>query len=348
MAPKTYRSEIGAESTAPDRATDAPRIVIAGLSGDAGKTLVSLGLTLALRERGVDVAAFKKGPDYIDTAWLSWASGRPARNLDTWMLSDEDNNHVFACGCAEADVAVVEGMMGLFDGVAGGGEEGSSAEIAKMLDRVGVDMIVAGDPSVSPNVARAIERIASLGLRAEIVAHSIASRPSIDRAKACGANRVAVFYATSKIHLDSKLHKTEKQALEIIQEHVCYAKSLGLNVRYTPEDATRTFTYDVTKGKLQMTDRIDDGRNRLSNGIIYDSVITNRFSIVENQPASASVLCTRQIELSRGDWETRVETSSLMTSDRDYFHLTNILDAYEGQVRVFTKSWTKKIRRDLV
>lgn len=119
-------------------------------------------------------------------------------------------------------------------------------EIAKMLDCVGVDMIEAGDPSVSPNVARAIECIASLGLRAEIVAHSIAFRPSIDRAKACGADRVSIFYATSKIHLDSKLRKTEKEALEIIREHVCYAKSLGLNVRYTPEDATRTdFEYLV-------------------------------------------------------------------------------------------------------
>jgi isopropylmalate/homocitrate/citramalate synthase len=113
-------------------------------------------------------------------------------------------------------------------------------EIAKMLDRVGVDMIEAGDPSVSPNVAKAMERIASLGLRAEIVAHSIAARQSIDRARACGAHRVAIFYATSKIHLDAKLHKTEKEALAIIQEHVCYARSLGLNVRYTPEDATRT------------------------------------------------------------------------------------------------------------
>jgi 2-isopropylmalate synthase len=119
-------------------------------------------------------------------------------------------------------------------------------EIAKMLDSVGVDMIEAGDPSVSPNVAKAIEHIASLGLRAEIVAHSIASRPGIDRARVCGANRVAIFYATSKIHLDSKLHKTQKEALAIIQEHICYAKSLGLNVRYTPEDATRTdFDYLV-------------------------------------------------------------------------------------------------------
>ena len=113
-------------------------------------------------------------------------------------------------------------------------------EIARMLDSVGVDMIEAGDPSVSPNVAKAIKRIASLGLRAEVVAHSVASRLGIDKAKASGANRVAIFYATSKIHLDAKLHKTQEQAIAIIQEHVSYARELGLKVRYTPEDATRT------------------------------------------------------------------------------------------------------------
>ncbi len=114
------------------------------------------------------------------------------------------------------------------------------------------------------------------------------------------------------------------------------------------EDATRTFTYDVTKGRLQMEDRIDDGRNRLSNGIIYDSVIKNIFSIVEGQPLSARVQCDRQIEICREAWQTRVETTSVMTSDKDFFHLTNVIDAYEGQVRVFTKSWTQKIRREWV
>ncbi|HLO30251.1 MAG TPA: CocE/NonD family hydrolase [Anaerolineales bacterium] len=114
------------------------------------------------------------------------------------------------------------------------------------------------------------------------------------------------------------------------------------------EKGTRTFTYNVTKGQLRMVDRIDDGRNKLSNGIIYDSVITNTFSIVEGQPTSASVHCKRQIEISRGDWITRVETSSVMTSDQDYFYLTNLLDAYEGEGRVFTKSWTQKIRREMV
>ena len=120
-------------------------------------------------------------------------------------------------------------------------------EIARLLDQVGVEMIEAGDPSVSPNVAKAIQRIAALGLKAEVVAHSAAIRSGIEKAKACGADRVAIFYATSKIHLDAKLHKTQEQALDIIREHVAYARSLGLKVRYTPEDATRTdFEFLVT------------------------------------------------------------------------------------------------------
>ena len=96
------------------------------------------------------------------------------------------------------------------------------------------------DKCGAPASQKAIERIASLGLRAEIVAHSVASRAAIDKARACGAARVAIFYATSKIHLDAKLHKTPAQALDIVREHVAYAHRLGLKVRFTPEDATRT------------------------------------------------------------------------------------------------------------
>ncbi len=113
-------------------------------------------------------------------------------------------------------------------------------EIARMLDYVGVDMIEAGDPSVSKSVEKAVGKIASLGLNAEIVAHSIASRSGIKRARDAGVDRVAIFYATSKIHLNTKLNKSPEEAIEIICEHIAYARDLGLKVRYTPEDATRT------------------------------------------------------------------------------------------------------------
>jgi homocitrate synthase len=134
-------------------------------------------------------------------------------------------------------------------------------EIAKMLDRIGVDMIEAGDPSVSPNIHQAVKRIAGLHLRAEIVAHSLATKASIDHAKDCGVGRVVVFYATSKIHLEAKTHKSEDQAIGIITEHVRYARSLGMKVRYTPEDASRTdFTFLVRA----CNSAIEAGADRIS------------------------------------------------------------------------------------
>ena len=110
-----------------------PRLVIAGLSGDAGKTLVSLGVTLALRARGLDVRGFKKGPDYIDAAWLSWASGRPARNLDSWIAGFDRVAASFLRHAAADGVNLVEGNRGVFDGVDAEGTH-STAALARTLD----------------------------------------------------------------------------------------------------------------------------------------------------------------------------------------------------------------------
>ena len=109
-----------------------PRIVVAGLSGDAGKTLVCLGLTRALRARGFRVAAFKKGPDFIDAAWLGAAAGRPGRNLDTFLMPRAAILASLARSETAADVAVVEGNRGLFDGVDARGSH-STAELAKVI-----------------------------------------------------------------------------------------------------------------------------------------------------------------------------------------------------------------------
>jgi cobyrinic acid a,c-diamide synthase len=107
--------------------------LIAGTASGVGKTTVSLALCAAFRGRGLRVQPYKCGPDFLDTGHLSAISGRPARNLDTWMLDHPSNRDIFARGAAEADIVIVEGMMGLFDGVSGGGEKGSAAEIAKLL-----------------------------------------------------------------------------------------------------------------------------------------------------------------------------------------------------------------------
>jgi 2-isopropylmalate synthase len=133
-------------------------------------------------------------------------------------------------------------------------------EIARLLDRVGVEMIEAGDPSVSHNIFTAIKKISALKLNAEVVAHSMASKTGIDHAKESQADRVAVFFATSKLHLENKLHKTPQEAIQIVTEHVRYARGLGLKVRYTPEDASRTeldFLVEICNHAIQAgADRI--------------------------------------------------------------------------------------------
>lgn len=108
------------------------RIVIAGLSGDSGKTLVSLGLALAWRRSGRSVAAFKKGPDYIDAAWLGWASGGVARNLDVHLMGEEAVRQAFAWHARDADVSLIEGNRGLFDGLDALGSA-STARLAVLL-----------------------------------------------------------------------------------------------------------------------------------------------------------------------------------------------------------------------
>jgi len=107
--------------------------LIAGTASGVGKTTVTLALIAAMRRRGLVVQPFKGGPDFLDTGHHTRIAGRPARNLDTWMLSAEANQEVLRLGSHGADAVVVEGMMGLFDGKDGATERGSSAEIAKLL-----------------------------------------------------------------------------------------------------------------------------------------------------------------------------------------------------------------------
>ena len=110
-----------------------PRIVVAGTSSGAGKTTVACGLIGALRARGLRVQGFKVGPDYIDPSYHALASGRPGRNLDAFLSGPELVAPLFRHGSAGADIAVVEGVMGLFDGASGRGELASTAHVAKLL-----------------------------------------------------------------------------------------------------------------------------------------------------------------------------------------------------------------------
>jgi len=109
-----------------------PRVIISGLSGDSGKTIVTCGLLTCLKDRGINVSGFKKGPDYIDAAWLNLASGKLARNLDTYMMGFEMVKESFVKNACTDGYNIIEGNRGLFDGVDCKGIH-STAELAKIL-----------------------------------------------------------------------------------------------------------------------------------------------------------------------------------------------------------------------
>jgi len=108
-------------------------VVLAGLSGGSGKSVVSVGLIAALKNRGRGVAVFKKGPDYIDAGWMSKAAGQPCYNLDPYLMPPEAIAATFQRHIRGCDFAVVEGNRGIFDGVNASGEF-STAELAQQLD----------------------------------------------------------------------------------------------------------------------------------------------------------------------------------------------------------------------
>ncbi|MBF0468957.1 MAG: cobyrinate a,c-diamide synthase, partial [Desulfamplus sp.] len=127
--------------------------VIAGTGSGSGKTTLCLGILAYLSKIGYKVAPFKVGPDFIDPGHHTALTGKTSRNLDSWMLSRSTNMEIFAKGCEKADIAVVEGVMGLFDGYSGTSEAGSTAQMAKWL---GLPVILVVDARSMARSAAAI------------------------------------------------------------------------------------------------------------------------------------------------------------------------------------------------
>ncbi|MFJ9541762.1 cobyrinate a,c-diamide synthase [Streptomyces sp. NPDC101225] len=136
-----------------------PRLVVAAPSSGSGKTTVATGLMAAFAARGLAVSPHKVGPDYIDPGYHALATGRTGRNLDAYLCGPELVGPLFAHGARGCDVAVVEGVMGLFDGAAGEGELASTAHVAKLL-RAPVVLVVDAS-SQSRSVAALVHGFAS-------------------------------------------------------------------------------------------------------------------------------------------------------------------------------------------
>src|SRR3954464_12086179 len=110
-----------------------PRIAVAAPHSGSGKTTFTLGLLAALKRRGLTVQPFKAGPDFIDPSHHTASCGRASRNLDTWMCEDAVVAEIFERSARDADISVVEGVMGLYDGFGPDEERGSTAHLAKLL-----------------------------------------------------------------------------------------------------------------------------------------------------------------------------------------------------------------------
>lgn len=161
--------------------SNAPRLVIAGTASGVGKTTVTLALARALCARGLRVAAFKCGPDYLDPTYHSRATSAACQNLDGWMMGQGAVRSTFARASAGADVSLVEGVMGLYDGASATSEAGSTAEIAKWLE---APVVLVTDAS---GAARSLAAVA-LGFArfdpathlAGVVANRVGSRGHLD------------------------------------------------------------------------------------------------------------------------------------------------------------------------
>lgn len=130
-----------------------PTVLIAAPSSGSGKTTVMCAIAAALKTRGMDVRTFKAGPDYLDPTWHRVVTGRPSRNLDGWMTGADGVKASFVRGARGGDIALIEGVMGLFDGRSPRTLEGSGAELARWL---GVPVVVVIDAGGMARTAAAV------------------------------------------------------------------------------------------------------------------------------------------------------------------------------------------------
>jgi len=204
-----------------------PTLVVAGTTGGVGKTTVTLGLIACLRAAGLNVAAFKLGPDLRAQVLHGSVAQRPAGNLDAWMMTRAQNLASFHSGACGADVAVVEGAMGLFDGRDGLSEEGSTAQMAKWL-RAPVVLVVdcAGVGRSAAAMVRGYEEFDSELRLAGIIFNRLGSSGQMDwlkQAMSLGGVSTKVLGGIPK---DGRLHDAPQHELQAAADYVALVAGL--------------------------------------------------------------------------------------------------------------------------
>ncbi|GAB3986717.1 hypothetical protein GCM10027615_79580 [Plantactinospora veratri] len=219
-----------------------PRVVVSAPSSGHGKTAIAVGLLAALAARGLDAAGFKVGPDHTDAAYLGLAAGRPGRNLDPRLVGSQRIAPLFAHGSADAEIAVVEGTMGLFDSLAGRPEVDSTAAIATTLRAPVVLVVDVG--SMGQSVAalahgfRAYDEMLWLG---GVILNRVASdRHEQLLRDALDDIGVPVFGALRRRDLPAVLPSRQHGVVPVMQRGVEAYRGCGGSARRSPEPSTST------------------------------------------------------------------------------------------------------------
>ncbi len=231
-----------------------PGIVIAGLRGGSGKTIISLGITAAWKEKGFKVSPFKKGPDYIDAGWLSRAAGRPCYNLDTFLCFPSTVVQSYLHNSKNSDIAVVEGNRGLYDGIDTDGST-STAELAKLLN---LPVLLVLDCTKSTRTMAALlmgcmkfdPDINICGVILNRVAgkrHEGKVRTNIE--KFCN---IPVFGAVPK--LKAKDFPERHMGLVTSDEHAFSAQAIAAAAKVAKENIDLDRLYDVVSDRVQHND----------------------------------------------------------------------------------------------
>ncbi|ANY69557.1 cobyrinic acid a,c-diamide synthase [Paenibacillus sp. BIHB 4019] len=186
------------------------RIVIAGTGSGVGKTTTTVGLMAALARRGLAVQGFKSGPDYIDPTYHTAATGRQSRNLDSWMCPPATVKEIYSRAASTADISIIEGVMGLYDGKNPLSNEGSTAELAVLLDCP--VLLVVNCQSMARSAAAIVKGFQALDDHVRIVGvivNKVGSDSHYEIVKAaieqeCGIPVVGYFKRSSELHIPER------------------------------------------------------------------------------------------------------------------------------------------------